>query len=191
MIKLFSVKRKKVIHICIGILLFTIVEICCLYFGEEQIQYAMKKQICANVIRYEDMLLEVVRECPSEVLLHYFKKDNYESDRTIYYKDLNNESVNKIFRTFQLISIDKKEDNSVEFQTYPRIITALWGYYMYGFYYTENDEPVDVVDGSEVTETEFETTIVGQWTYWYHTEKITDNFWYYETKIEWYYPTKR
>lgn len=44
---------------------------------------------------------------------------------------------------------------------------------------------------SEVKEMEFETTIVGLWTYWYRTEKITDNSWYYETKIEWYYTTKR
>ena len=56
---------------------------------------------------------------------------------------------------------------------------------MYGFYYTENDEPVNVVGGDDMEENEFEVVIVGWGEYWYRTEKITDNWWFYETKTLW------
>ena len=189
-----SGKRRKILRVLIGILLVMAVIVCCLHFGEKQIQRMMQKNICAKVIKYEEELLEIAKECPSEEAIYYYEKDEDDSNeyfKTIYYKDLEDENVNRVFRAFQLLRIEKRDDNSVEFQVKHKVITALWGYYRYGFYYTENDEPVDVVYGSEVKETEFETTIVGLWTYWYRTEKITDNFWYYETKIDWYYSTKR
>lgn len=132
--------------------------------------------------------------CPSEETLYYYVRDEDNSDeyfKTIWYKDLKDENVDRMFEIFRLNEIDKRDDNSVEFTVRSTVMYALWGFYLHGFYYTENDEPVDVVYGSEVKETEFKTTIVGLWTYWYRTEKITDNFWYYETKIEWYYKTKR
>lgn len=90
------------------------------------------------------------------------------------------------------MSIEKNEDNSVEFNIRSTVAVVFWGDYRYGFYYTEKDAPVDVMFGSEVKETEFVTT-TGDFTYWYRTEKITDNFWYYETKIEfrWHYKEKR
>lgn len=194
MIQICTVKRKKVIQAGIGILLFMIAIICCLYFGEKQIQRMMQKILCAKVIKYEEELLEIAKECPSEEALYCFESNEDNGDeyfKTIYYKDLKDENVDRVFRTFLLRKIDKRDDDSVEFAVRPTVIYALWGDYRQGFYYTENDEPVDVVYGSEVKETEFETTIVGLWTYWYRTEKITDNFWYYETKIEWYYSTKR
>ena len=189
-----SGKRRKILRILIGIMLVLTVILCCLHFGEKQIQRMMQKNICAKVKKYEEELLEIAKECPLEEAIYYYENDEDDSNeyfKTIYYKDLEDENVNKVFRAFQLLRIKKRDDNSVEFQVKHKVITALWGYYSYGFYYTENDEPVDVVYGSEVKETEFETTIVGLWTYWYRTEKITDNFWYYETKIDWYYSTKR
>lgn len=175
-------------------LLFMIAVICGLYFGEKQIQHIMQKNIYSKVIKYQEELLEIAKECPSEEALYCFERDEDNSDeyfKTIYYKDLKDENVDKVFRTFPLQKIEKRDGNSVEFTVRPTVIYALWGAYWHGFYYTETDEPVDVVGGSEVKETEFETRIVGLWTYWYRTEKITDNFWYYETKIEWYYSIKR
>lgn len=187
MIRLFSVKRKKVIHICTGILLFMIVGICVLYFSEEQIQHVMKKTICKNVIKYEDELLEITKECSLEEDLYYYDDNDYY--KTIYYMDLEDENINRIFKIFRLLSVDKNEDNSVEFNIRPTVITVLWDNYMYGFYYTENDEPIDAAWGEDVEENEFEALIVGVGEYWYRTEKITDHWWFYETKTLWLYPS--
>ena len=191
MIKVFMAKKKLIIIICFGISLFMILDICCLYFGEQQIQNAIKKQICADVIKYEDELFEIVKKCPLEEALFYYENDeddNYEYYKTIYYWELEDENVNRIFKTFRLVSVDKNEDNSVEFNVRPTIITVLWDYYEYGFYYTENDEPIDAVWGKDMEENEFEAVMdIGK--YWYRTEKITDHWWYYETKTLWLYPT--
>ena len=97
-----------------------------------------------------------------------------------------------MFRTFRLLDVYNSVygDGSVEFFISPTVISALWDDYMYGFYYTENDGPVDVVRRTEVEETEFEnTSAIGG--YWYRTEKITNNWWYYETKWLWYDSVKR
>lgn len=176
----------------IGSLLFMTVVVCCLYFGEKQIQYLAKKQVCRNVVNHEDELFDIVKECPLEESLCYYKPDENDHEERyeeIYYMDLEDENLNKIFRGFRLMNIDKNEDNCVEFNIRPTVADVFWGDYRYGFYYTEIDEPIDTVWGSEVKETEFEA-YTGSFTYWYRTEKITDNFWYYETKIEWY-PVKR
>lgn len=64
-------------YICIllVILLFMITGICFLYFGKKQIQNAIKNKICNNVIKYEDELQEVVKKCPLEEALYYYKND--------------------------------------------------------------------------------------------------------------------
>lgn len=192
-----SGKRRKILRVLIGILLVMAAVVCCLHFGEKQIQRMMKKIICAKVIKYEDELLEIAKECPLEEAIYYYEEDEDDSNeyfKTIYYKDLDDENVDRMFRTFRLIMVTTNSvygDGCVEFYINPTVISALWDDYMYGFYYTENDEPVDVVWGTEVEETEFEYTIEGWGRYWYRTEKITDNWWYYETKWLWSYPVKR
>lgn len=188
--------RRKILRVLVGILLVLAVIICCLHFGEKQIQRMMKKRLCAKVIKYEEELLEIVKNLDDGQKLYIQKKDKDDSNeyfKTIYYKDLEDENVDRMFRTFRLIMVTNSvysRDGSVEFYIDPTVISALWDDYMYGFYYTENDEPVDVVWGTEVKETEFEHTAdFGR--YWYRTEKITDNWWYYEYKWLWYYPVGR
>ena len=192
-----SGKRRKILRVLIGVLLVIAVVICCLHFGEKQIQRMMKKRLCAKVIKYEEELLEIAKECPSEKWL-YYKSDEDDSDsyfKKIYYKDLEDENVDRMFKTFNLLMVSNRgeyRDGSVEFYIIPTVISVLWDYhnYQYGFYYTENDEPVDMVWGTEVEETEFEYTAdFGR--YWYRTEKITDNWWYYEYKWLWFYPVGR
>ena len=174
------------------------VVICCLHFGEKQVQRIMKKRIYAKVIKYEDELLEIAKECPSEEWL-YYKSDEDDSDsyfKKIYYKDLEDKNVDRMFKTFNLQVVYNSgvyRDGSVQFYIIPTVISVLWDYHNYqcGFYYTENDEHVDMVWGTEVEETEFEYTVVSVGRYWYRTEKITDNWWYYEYKWLWFYPVKR
>ena len=158
-----SGKRRKILRVLIGVLLVMAVVICCLHFGEKQIQRMMQKRLCAKVIKYEEELLEIAKECPSEEAIYYYENDEDDSNeyfKTIYYKDLEDENVNRAFKVFRLIDIYKRDDSCVAFKVNPNVINVLWGNYQQGFYYTENDEPVDVVYGSEVKETEFETTIV-------------------------------
>lgn len=186
MIRVFAANKKKIMRVGIAMLLFMTAVVCCIYFGEKQIQYMAKKQVCRNVIKHEDELRDIVKKCPLEEALYYYERDNdYAYYKTVYYKDLEDENLNRIFRGFKLMSIDKDEDNNVEFNIRPTVAVVLWGDYGYGFYYTETDEPIDVVCGREVIETEFEID-TGDFIYWYRTERITENFWYYETKIEWY-----
>ena len=191
-----SGKRRKILRILIGVLLVMAVVMCCLYFGEKQIQRMMQKRLCAKVIKYEDELLEIVMNLDDGQRLYIQKKDEDDSNeyfKTIYYKDLEDEKVDRMFRTFRLIMVTNSgysRDGSVEFYIDPTIISVLWDDYMYGFYYTENDEPVNVVWINEIEETEFEYTAdMGR--YWYRTEKITDNWWYYEYKWLWFYPVGR
>ena len=190
-----SGKRRKILRILIGVLLVMAVVICCLNFGEKQIQRMMKKRLCAKVIKYEEELLETVKACPSRTKLRDSEVD--EDDNTtyheIYYKDLEDENVNRVFKTFRLWRISNWRDEGISFDVNPTNISIFWDYhnYFYGFYYTENDEPVDMVWGTEVEETEFEYTVVSLGRYWYRTEKITDNWWYYEYKWLWFYPVGR
>ena len=57
-------------------------------------------------------------------------------------------------------------------------------FYRCGFYYSEEDVPVDVFSGDYV---DSDTTVYETWPifmhYWYRTDKIMDNWWYYE---EWW-----
>ena len=129
-----SGKRRKILRILIGVLLVMAVVICCLHFGEKQIQRMMQKNICVKVIKYEDELLEIAKECPLEEAIYYYENDEDESNeyfKTIYYKDLEDENVNRVFRAFQLLRIKKRDDNSVEFDVKHTAISNLWGYYKY------------------------------------------------------------
>lgn len=190
-----SGKRRKILRILIGIVLVMAVVVCCLHFGEKQIQRMMQKNICAKVIKYEEELLEIVKACPSKTALRDSEVDEDDNTtyREIYYKDLEDENVNRVFKTFRLMHISSWWDGCVDFWVDPTDICIFWDYhnYFYGFYYTENDEPVDVVWGTEVEETEFEYTDADIGSYWYRTEKITDNWWYYEAKWLWLFREKR
>lgn len=57
-------------------------------------------------------------------------------------------------------------------------------FYRCGFYYSEEDVPLDVLTGDYV---DSDTTVYETWPifmhYWYKTDKIMDNWWYYE---EWW-----
>lgn len=187
------VKKRIFLLIVIGFFLIIIGIISYLYFGAEQIQCRMKEQVCNKVIAHEDELSKIIKEVSLEEKMFFKEKemDINSSIKYVYYKDLEDERIDKVFKEFYLMRINKDSDETIVFDVRPTVISALWDDYMYGFYYTENDEPIDVEWGHDVEDSEFEAVVVGFGKYWYRTEKITDNWWFYETKIEWYYPTKR
>ena len=49
---------------------------------------------------------------------------------------------------------------------------------------------MDIWSDRETQENEFEDEIIGWMRFWYRTEKITDNWWFYETKY-YFYPIPR
>ncbi|MBD5454199.1 MAG: hypothetical protein HDR30_07790 [Lachnospiraceae bacterium] len=192
-------KRRKILRVLIGILLVMIAAIliaviCLLHFGKNQRQHMMQEIVSAKVIKHEEKLLEIVKNLDEDEMLSSYEDDEDDEDYSIltkiYYKDLEDENVNRMFRTFNLVTVSKiSGDGSVSFSIDPvSNFSFLWSDYDYGFYYTENDEPVNVVWTNEIEETEFEYTIEDFGRYYYRTEKITDNWWYYETKWLWFYP---
>lgn len=189
------VERKRIIWVLIGVFLFIIGIISYLYFCADRIQHRMKERLCNKILMNEDVLSEIVKEDFSKETLFYAETDMdiNSSINYVYYKDLEDERIDKVFKEFFLLRIgeDFDDDESIVFAVRPTVICALWDDYMYGFYYTENDKPIDVVWGHDVEENEFEAVEVGFGKYWYRTEKITDNWWFYETKKVYLYPTPR
>ncbi len=183
-----NIVRIKIIFILTFIIIISIISY--LYFGAEQIQRRIKGRVYNKVIMQEDVLSEIVEKKRLEEILYFkeMKKDIDSSIKYTYYKELKDERIDKVFQEFSLMRISEKWDETVVFEISPTVICALWDDYMYGFYYTVNDEPIDAVWGNDVEENEFEAVIVGIGKYWYRTEKITDHWWYYETKTIWLYP---
>ena len=109
-----------------------------------------------------------------------------EGNDAIYYKDLNSKTVNKLFRVFGLWSIGSfdSENEIVQFQVRPSIINyLLWDDYRCGFYYTKTDNAIDVFWSFDECDEEIESASCPWGKYWYRTEQIDDNLWYYECKI--------
>ncbi|MDE7206829.1 MAG: hypothetical protein K2N90_06690 [Lachnospiraceae bacterium] len=127
------------------------------------------------------------------LLFREIQEDNHYN--TSCYKELNSETVNKMFRAFRLGSIIQFDDNIVRFSVRPTVISVLWENYSYGFYYTDTDtdKAYDVFWGlNECDEGEgTERIIWGFGKYWYRTERIDNHWWFYESKIVEWYPMKR
>ena len=176
-------KKKRVILICFGVIALMACVICYLYFGAEHIQQRIKEKIYAKVIEHEAELLEIAEEC---------QNGTYES---YYYKDLNDENINNLFKTFNLLKISRRSDGDVVFIVNFSQINVLLRNKEYGcgFYYSEEDTPLDIglyyLGKGEVEY--LEDVSFGDARCWYKTEKITDNWWFYETKTVHEYETHR
>lgn len=193
--KIFK-NKNRIILLCFGVSALIAGVICYLYFGAEHIQHRIKERICAKVIEHKAELLEIVEKSQEEVALTYREIENDANDNQYeliyYYKELNDEIINRAFRDFYLSMINKQSDGSVRFHVRHSIVSILWDDYRCGFYYSEDDKPIDAVwtHKMDEDETEFEDLIYyGK--YWYRTEKIMDNWWFYETKTVYEYATHR
>lgn len=150
----------------------------------EQIQSYIKRSIAAKVEASEEELIQVIAEIDSQEIprcVHLWMKDEY----TIPFKELDNDKITKVFKEFSLILIENAMDNSeggyVDFTISPVVTQLVWGDYRYGFYYSEEDSPIDITTGAKVDcNTKVYGELMSNIKYWYKTEKITDNWWYYE-----------
>lgn len=114
----------------------------------------------------------------------------------ICYKELNNDSVTKAFKKLNLFYIENRIDNQSRrmITFHPKIdrglflnISALFTHKSVecGFYYSEDDVPIDVFYTQEECEEEFEGKLWGiAGNYHYQTERIASNWWYYEVAYE-------
>lgn len=185
-----SKKRKKVLFLVVALLIILIL---CSFFGvymlrknSEQIQGLIKNKVSSDVMKREAELSEVITEIRSQEIprfVHLWMKD----EDTIPFKELGNDKVTKVFKEFFLIAIQNNLDNSeggyVTFGISSNVAYLLWGDYRYGFYYSEEDRPINIFTGDNV---DCNTKVYDEWIpsmkWWYRTEKITDNWWYYETQ---------
>lgn len=155
----------------------------------EQVQGFIKDSVSAKVEARIEELDEVIAEVNtqnfSETVIRWNK-----GEAAIFYKELQNDKITKIFNDFSLVSIEDRMDNSeggyVSFCILSYAAKLAWGDYDFGFYYSEEDEPIIIMSGIKIAE----RTKVSEESdpfvrYWYRTEKITDNWWYFE--IQWSY----
>lgn len=148
---------------------------------EDELKGSIKKYYFRKIIKNEELLNEAV----AEILENAPEIETIgEKSRRIGvdHEELGMESVDKLFQTFRLSYINNRADQSegafISFENVP-YLEILWDGYSYGFYYSVNDEPVDVHYTRKKCEEEFDGVALF-WTYHYKTERIVGNWWYYE-----------
>lgn len=152
----------------------------------EQVQGVIKNSVTAKVKAREAELNEVVVEMTDPDFPKAIARWN-RGENVVFYKELNNAKVSKIFDDFSTSVIannmDKPEGGYVNFFTSSFAAYLAWGDYEYGFYYSKEDKPIEVFMGTEIdSDTKVYQELDSFIKYWYRTEKITDNWWYYEAQ---------
>ena len=151
------------------------------FFWKEQLKGIIRERISARVCKEKSALEELVAKISEESDFQGIHRSE-EGENCIIYKDLDDPLVTKVFNEFHLIMINKElnelEDQHVAFNIYP-LAWLLWEGYSYGFYYSSSDESIDVYTGRKC-EPEFEGKIEFYSYYHYKTNRIAENWWYYE-----------
>ena len=176
-------KNKKGIYAIIVLVFAGLVSI--LYirlFCGEQMKKIIKSYVISKVIQMEDELMDLIFEFKEENMPKYIHKRGQEDDVTTY-KGLNSDKISKIFSEFNLLFIDNRlnENGFVGFIVYSHSDLSMKSIYCYGFYYSNDNQPREWGSGNKC---DLELEEDSEWTYrWYRTEKIRDNWWYYESKF--------
>ena len=187
-IKLIEHKYKKsILAILFCLFLIILFVICYRYIFKEQLQHRLKETIFTKIIKHEENLSGVVAEFNDDSKNIISVKKSNKDGSVIPYKKLNNDKITWAFDEFDLSFIGKykihKSDKSVVFYIYSPETYILWDEYEYGFYYSQNDKALNIIDISGECETEFEGfDMIFCRRYWYKTERITENWWFYESR---------
>lgn len=151
---------------------------------EDELKGSIKKYYFNKIIKNEELLNEAV----AEILENAPEIETIGENRRgigIDHEELGLESVDKLFQTFRLSDINNRaaqpEGAVISFENVP-YLEILWDGYSYGFYYSVEDEPVDVHYTRKKCEEEFDGAALF-WTYHYKTERIVENWWYYEVTM--------
>ncbi len=146
-----------------------------LFALKNPIKELCKKYVFYEVIKHEDELSQLIgryTECAKEngdFYIHISNRD--ERSNRVFYKKLEDKQVSDAFKRFNLIAIRYDQEGNITFTVYPHIGLLIEGY-SYGFYYSEQDEPIK--GAIEIEEEGFRRY------QWHRTEKIIDHWWYYE-----------
>ena len=184
-------------------LLLLIITVCVLYLllicvFHEQCKDITKKYIFHTVKENQEVLRKAVEQI-AETDEQYITSKTY-PEVGIWHEELNSDSLTQAFKKLNLFYVCNNMDSSqagiVEFL--PKIGRSLFingnlfesnTFIMCGFYYSEEDIPVDVFYTNEECEEVFD----GKWgfmgEYHYQTEQIAPNWWYYEVE-DTTYPVK-
>lgn len=171
--KELALKRRKIMWCCVCIVLIGVITIIGLRLPliENHMRKIAQKYVSCKVTKKENELFNLIGKYTDEgknIYIHY----NDENENVVPYKKLNDEEITAVFKEFHLICIRYDEKGNVVFTIYPYMELLIDGYEN-GFFYSKEDKPIE----GENLEFEKEDA----WTYqWYRTEKIIDNWWYYE-----------
>lgn len=176
-------------------LVIVIVSVCSMFilctrvFFKEQIIALFRYYVCSKVVKQEALLTEVLEELDGSGMSRYWISQwESEQEDQIWYREMNNEKISEVFSEFGLGYIRGETEyvafGMIDITRYTAILVSNTNEILhYGFYYNPTDLPIDAWTG-EVCEAEFDED------YWlmgrhYRTEKVMDQWWYYEEK--WYY----
>ena len=176
-------------------LVIVIVSVCSMFilctrvFFKEQIIALFRYYVCSKVVKQEALLTEVLEELDGSGMSRYWISQwESEQEDQIWYREMNNEKISEVFSEFGLGYIRGETEyvafGMIDITRYTAILVSYTNEILhYGFYYNPTDLPIDAWTG-EVCEAEFDED------YWlmgrhYRTEKVMDQWWYYEEK--WYY----
>ena len=174
-----SRKVKKGIYVFLIILLIfaaliLIIKLC----FKQQARELFKRYICSKVEAHEEDLERIMEKYGGEEANSTIHRSN-EYEGVIAYKTLGDKEISKVFREFNLMAVSFEEGDMVRFAVYPYIDFLWWEGYTTGFYYSKDDQPLDLI--GKPCELEYEED--GLIYMWYKTEKIMANWWYYETMM--------
>lgn len=152
----------------------------------EQAQSFIRSNVSSKVEERKEELDEVIDEIKNQNCPEFVIRWNRDGDAA-FYKDLRNDKITKVFNDFSLSAMINQMDNSeggyICFIILSHAANLVWSDYDFGFYYSEEDKPINIYMGNNVdSNTIISEELVSFVKFWYRTEKITDNWWYFEAQ---------
>lgn len=182
-------ERKKLLIVLIALTALFLLGV---YLIRKLPEQLIKSKEFSDVIRKEAELNEAIAEMKNKDLPDVIRRMETDRESLIFteisYEELNNEKINKVFNEFSVVRIQNAMDNSeggyVIFSASSSAMNLVRRNCRYGFYYSEENKPLDIFFGNDIaSNTKVEVELSTYNKYWYWTEKITDNWWYYEVQL--------
>lgn len=148
----------------------------------DQMQHLIKKSLMVKVAAGQTELNEAIAEMKNQDLPDVIRRTKTDGESN---GESDNEIITKVFNEFPVAYIRNEMDNSecgyIFFNTSSSLVDLVPRNCIYGFYYSEEDKPLDIFGRNCIasnTKVEVDLSLYNM--YWCWTEKITDNWWYYE-----------
>ena len=160
---------------------------------DEQIQCAIKNRVITKVEARKEELNDIIAEMSNPEFPKKIDHWLINNENIISYTELDNDRITNIYNDLSLMYIRNHMGDSecdyVYFIILQHPVSLVWhGEYYYGFYYIEEDRPIDIFSGKIVDNNTKVYVNTVDFEYWYRTEKIADNWWYFEVQITYKFP---